>query len=375
MKTESWALTRRRFFMAAGGVAAALSGPARAAEFLEYGKSPQQLETPLSEFDRLTIPNDAFFVRSHFRPPALRAGRVLRLTGEVAESIELDPSALRALPSTTVTAVTVCAGSGRSFFTPRVPGVQWGHGAMGQAAWRGARLADLLARAKPRAGALHLGLVGADLPPLPTTPPFFRSIPLAKALDPSTIVAYEMNGEPIPLAHGGPLRLIVPGWAADNWTKWLTELRVQKEEEPGFFMQKAYRIPKEPVAPGTKVPHDQMEPVHEFPVKSVIAKPGAGPLAAGSTEIVGVAFSGYGAIKRVEVSTDDGKTWGEAALEGDPGTGRWQVFRHRAELAEGSTILVARATDTAGNVQPQLPPWNPSGYFWNGWHRVAVEVG
>lgn len=368
-------VSRRRFLAAAGGAVAAMSAPARAADFLELGGSPQQLETPLSAFDRPIIPNDEFFVRSHFRPPALQEDRPLRITGLVGKELSFTAATLRELPSTTVTAVTICAGAGRAFSAPRVPGVQWGHGAMGQAAWRGVRLADLLALAKPGKRAAHVALLGADLPPLPTTPPFYRSIEVARAFDPTTIIAYEMNGVPIPLAHGGPLRIIVPGWAADNWTKWLTEIRLQDDEEPGFFMQKAYRMPPYPVEPGGKVPAVDMKPVHEFPVKSVIARPAEGAnLAAGPTEIVGVAFSGYGGIRKVEVTVDEGSTWTRAKLEGEPELGRWEVFRARVDLALGKHVVAARATDVVGNVQPMIPTWNPSGYFWNGWHKVPVEV-
>ena len=368
-------VSRRTFLAGAVGTLAAASVPARAADFLEYGRSPQQLETPLSAFDRLVVPNDEFFVRSHFRPPAYEVDRLLRVTGLVGAKTEFTAEQLRALPSTEVTAVTICAGAGRSFYEPRVPGVQWGHGAMGQAAWRGVRLADLLQRTRPAKEAAHVGLRGADLPPLPTTPPFFRSLPMTRALHPSTIVAYEMNGKPIPLAHGGPLRIVVPGWAADNWTKWLTEIHVQAEEEPGYFMQKAYRMPKTPVAPGSSVPSEQMTPVHEFPVKSVIASPGAGAsVAAGGVEVAGVAFSGFGSVAQVEVSADDGKTWTRARLEGEPELGRWQVFRVDLDLTKGAHAVLARATDSAGNVQPRSPHWNPSGYFWNGWHRVELEV-
>ncbi|MDG2306549.1 MAG: sulfite oxidase [Candidatus Binatia bacterium] len=376
MRGLSWTLSRRHFLATAGGAAvAALAAPARAADFLEYGHSPQQLEAPLSSFDRLITPNDDFFVRSHFRPPALRAQRALSIVGDVGRTVSLTPAELRELPSVTVTAVTVCAGSGRSLYSPRVPGVQWGHGAMGQAEWRGVRLADLLAKAGVGKAAAHVALIGADLPPLPTTPAFHRSIPLNRALDPTTVVAFEMNGAPIPLAHGGPTRLVVPGWAADNWTKWLTEIRPQKDEEPGFFMQKAYRMPDTPVKPGVAVPHDQMSPVHEFPVKSVIAQPAHGrSVPAGRCGVSGVAFSGHGAIERVQLSGDDGKTWVDASLEGEPGLGRWQVFRADVELARGTAVVTARATDAKGNVQPETPSWNPSGYFWNGWHRVSVEV-
>lgn len=376
MGVRSWEISRRRFLLAAGGGVLALGRRASAADLLELGSSPQQLETPLEAFDTLRTSTDLFFVRSHFRPPALRVNRELRVTGLVGRELTLTAGDLREMPATSVSAVTICAGAGRRFYEPPVAGVQWGHGAMGQAEWRGVRLADLLGEAGVGKEAKHVGLRGADLPPLPTTPPFYRSIPLARALDPSTIVAYEMNGAPVPLSHGGPLRLVVPGWAADNWTKWLVRLDLRREEEPGFFMEKAYRMPDPPVKPGEAPPPGTMKPVHEFPVKSVIARPLDGArVSQGEREVVGVAFSGYAGIDRVEVSADDGETWTAATLEGEPGLGRWQVFRAKVDLkARGTVAVLARATDAAGHVQPRRPTWNPSGYFWNGWHRVSVEV-
>ncbi len=369
--------SRRQFLLAAGAGLLGVGGRASGASLLELGAAPQQLETPLDAFDRLVIPNDLFFVRSHFGPPARRADRAFEIKGLVRENLRATPDDLRAMPSTSVTAVLMCAGASRSFYEPRVPGVQWGHGAMGQAEWRGVRLADLLATAGVREEAKHVALRGADGPPMPTTPPFHRSIPIARALDPATLVAYEMNGAPIPLSHGGPLRLVVPGWAADNWTKWLVEIELQKEEEPGFYMQTAYRMPNTPVKPGEAAPPGGTHPVHELPVKSVISRPIDGArVARGRSEVVGVAFSGQAEIDRVDVSTDDGRTWTPARLEGEAGLGRWQVFRASVDLKqEGAATVLARALDKSGSVQPRRPTWNPSGYFWNGWHRVSVEVG
>ncbi len=372
-------LSRRRFLLAAGGGALSLgglAGRASGANLLELGTNPQQLETPLEVFDRLITPPPLFFVRSHFGPPALRPDRALAITGLVGRELSLTPDDLRAMPSSTVTAVVICAGAGRSLYEPRVPGVQWGNGAMGQAEWRGVRLADLLAEAGVGDEAKQVGLRGADRPPMPTTPPFYRSLPIERALDPTTLVAYEMNGAPVPLSHGGPLRLVVPGWAADNWTKWLVELDLRKDEAPGFYMQTAYRMPDAPVEPGRAAPPEGTHPVHQFPVKSVIARPADGArVARGRSEVVGVAFSGHAGIDRVDVSADDGKTWSAAKLEGEAGLGRWQVFRASVDLKEsGAAAVLARATDSAGNVQPRTPTWNPGGYFWNGWHRVALEV-
>jgi hypothetical protein len=246
---------------------------------------------------------------------------------------------------------------------------------MGQAAWTGVRLADLLEKAGIPPGSAHVHIEGYDQPPEPTVPRFVRSVPLARALDPTTLVAYRMNGVPLTLAHGAPLRLVVPGWAGDHWMKWLRAVRVRTEEAQGFYMQTAYRMPTGPVEPGSAVPPEDMRPLTLFPVKSVIARPTEGArLPAGRSEVVGVAFSGGAAIERVEVSLDGGVRWAAAALEGDPGPGRWQVFRLPFDASPGPWRAVARAFDATGNAQPQEPSWNPSGYFWNAWHSVSFAV-
>lgn len=343
---------------------------------LEYGRAPQNLGTPLEYFDRLITPTPVFFIRSHFGPPALDPGRRLRVSGLVRAPLDLDAAKLRELPEVTLTAVLQCAGNGRALHEPRVPGVQWGHGAMGQATWTGVRLRDVLQRAGVTEGAEHVRLAGADLPPKPAVPRFVRGIPLARAMDPGTLVAYRMNGEPLSLAHGAPFRLVVPGWAGDHWVKWLTDVRVQKEEAEGFYYQTAYRLPVSPVEPGAAVPPEKMRPLTTFPVKSVVAQPTEGSRRpVGIQSVVGVALSGEKAIAKVELSFDRGASWRAAALEGEGGPGRWQVFRyeHRVDRP-GPQRVMARATEAGGAAQPEKATWNPSGYFWNGWHEVAWEV-
>jgi len=374
----------RRRFLETGGLAllGGLVGPAAgqasrtpARELLVHSLRPENLATPIEWFDRLLTPTDVFFVRSHFGAPAPAAAPRLGLGGLVGRALDLGPAEMAALPQITLTAVLQCAGNGRTLHEPRVPGVQWVHGAMGQATWTGVRLRDLLERAGIAPGAAHIGFEGRDLAPTPETPAFHRSIPLERALDPTTLVASRMNGEPLTLAHGAPLRLVVPGWAGNHWVKWLARIRVQREETPGFFMHTAYRLPRDPVQPGAAVPPESTVSVTTFPLKSLIARPVEGSREPrGSQEVVGVAFSGEAAIARVEVSTNAGRSWSEATLEGEPGLGRWQVFRLRFEARSGQVRAVARAIDARGVVQPERATWNPSGYFWNGWHTVTWEV-
>jgi len=379
-------MMRRREFLETGALAALygfVAGPAWAKEgsrspdrsLIVRSLRPENLETPLPWLDRLVVPNDVFFVRSHFGAPAIDMDRRVSVEGLTRRPLVLGPADLAAMPQTTVTAVLQCAGNGRALHEPRVPGVQWLHGAVGQAAWTGVRLRDLLDRAGIAEGAAYVGFEGADGPPKPSVPFFHRSIPLERAVDPTTIVALRMNGEPLSHAHGAPFRLVVPGWAGDHWMKWLRAIRVQREETPGFYMQTAYRLPKTPVAPGTAVKPEDTVSATTFPVKSSIALPADGSRwHRGTQDVAGVAFSGVAPIARVEISVDGGVTWHDAALEGEPGTGRWQVFRYRFRAEPGRATALARATDARGNVQPQRASWNPSGYFWNAWHAVAWEV-
>ena len=230
-------MIRRRELLELSALAAAsmLVRPGLADEvLLQHTGAPQNLATPLEYLDRLITPTSVFFVRSHFGPPALDPARRLRISGLLRTPLDLDVAALRRFPEVTIPAVLQCAGNGRALHEPRVPGVQWIHGAMGQATWTGVRLADVLGKAGLSRGAEHVWLAGADIPPKPSVPRFLRSVPLARALDPSTLIAYRMNGEPLSLAHGAPFRLVVPGWAGDHWVKWLTDVRVQKEEPEGF---------------------------------------------------------------------------------------------------------------------------------------------
>jgi DMSO/TMAO reductase YedYZ molybdopterin-dependent catalytic subunit len=282
---------------------------------------------------------------------------------------------LKQFEPVTITAVVQCSGNGRAFHQPKVPGVQWERGAVGNAEWTGARLRDVLAKAGVQEGAQHVQLQGADRPVVATVPLFTRSIPLAKALHPDTVLAYEMNGRPLPLLHGAPLRVITPGWMADSCTKWLTEITVQAEEAKGYYMQTAYRMPVKSVESGT-TPNVPSTPVEAMVVKSLIAAPQAGEtLRAGPVTIQGVAWSGEANVVKVEVSVDDGKTWEPARLLGEERPYAWRQWQFiwKANTA-GPVFILCRATDSQGETQPERTPWNPSGFLWNGWDRVNVTV-
>jgi DMSO/TMAO reductase YedYZ molybdopterin-dependent catalytic subunit len=340
---------------------------------------PFDAETPVREFTSFLTPNHRFFVRSHFGPPppeaVSEANWTLRVGGLVERSHEFTLKDLRQMDTVTVTAVVQCSGNGRAFHRPKVPGVQWERGAVGNAQWTGVRLRDVLAKAGVQAGARHVQFQGADRPVVASVPLFTRSIPLEKAIHPDTILAYEMNGRPLPLLHGAPLRAITPGWMADSCTKWLTEITVQAEEAKGYYMQTAYRVPTKPVEPGGSV-SGESAPVEAMVVKSLIAAPQEGEtVKSGPVTIQGVAWSGEAKVVKVEVSLDEGKTWESARLVGEDHPYAWRQWQlvWRPKTAGTFTIL-CRATDARGDQQPATSPWNPSGFLWNGWDRVTVTV-
>ena len=341
---------------------------------------PFDAETPVREFTSWLTPNERFFVRSHFGPPPAEAVQpdTWRLTvkGLVKEGLSLTLKDLREFEPVTLTAVLQCSGNGRAHHRPKVPGVQWERGAAGNAQWTGVRLRDVLQRAGVKPQGLHVQMQGADRPALPTVPLFTRSIPIAKALHPDTLLAYEMNGRPLPLLHGAPLRVITPGWMAESCMKWLTEITLRGDETPGYYMQQAYRIPETSIQPGSGLPGSVMVPVEQMPVKSLIAAPAEGDtLKIGPVTIQGVAWAGESPITKVEVSCDDGKTWEPARLLGEEQPYAWRQWQYLWNARQvGPTAILCRATDAQGAQQPEKSPWNPGGFLWNGWDRLSVTV-
>jgi sulfite oxidase len=339
---------------------------------------PEDLEMPLSGFSDYLTPAEHLFVRAHVYVPTVNLSEWrLKVDGSVATPLALTIDDLKKLPAAELVSVLECAGNGRAFYQPPVPGLQWGHGGVGNARWRGVRLADVLKRAGLKASAREILFDGADVP-LGTMPDFQRSLPLEKALDPNTLLAYEMNGETLPVKHGFPLRVIAPGWAGDSWTKWLTSIRVLDQEHDGFWMKSAYRHPGRPVAPGVSVPADRMQPVTRLRIKSVIASPldGAQLDPGRSITIGGVAW-GADPVTSVEVSIDGGRSWKAAALNANQRTRfGWRQWEFAWAPRESAyyTIL-ARARDASGSTQPLDQEWNQSGYLWNVVQRVHVNVG
>ncbi len=363
----------------------ALTGVARAQELITipgkrpmilHNDRPEDLETPLSYFNTWLTPNDIFFVRQHLpRPQTDESTHRVALNGRVSKELELTVADLRKLPQYTVPATLECTGDARGFFRPRVPGVQWGRGAIGNAEWTGPKLSDVLKLAGADLNASYVTVNGADVG-VAKTPDFIRSFPMRKALHPATLLALNMNGEAVPDLHGFPVRLIVPGWDGTSWVKWVTSLSIANEPNTGFFMNPAYRFPKHPGPPGAPANPADLEVIEGMPVKSYITAPSdQDRLSSASTVLRGVAWAGEERISRVEVSTDAGRRWSEAQLSSPNLPFAWRLWTLDWKPPQpGYYTLMSRATDSAGRVQPITATWNPSGYLYNAIDQIGVTV-
>ena len=378
--------SRRNFFALAAGGALQMRSPesAWAQSPVEHPKSgmivrsarPEDLEMPLSGFSDYITPIEHFFVRTHVYVPTVNVTDwKLEVSGNVATPLSLTMAELRRMPSVELIAVTECAGNGRSYFEPTVAGLQWRDGSVGNGKWRGVRLADVLKRAGIKASAVDIEFNGADVP-IGTMPDFRRSITVKKALDENTLLAYEMNGETLPVKHGFPLRVVAPGWASDSWVKWVTSIQVLDKESDSFWMKSAYRRPDFPIAPGSAMPPEQMKPVTSLRVKSIITSAAdSATLLPGKPAVIrGVAWSGdAGPVTSVQVSVDNGRTWRLARLlDGQFSQFGWRQWGIEwTPQQEAFYTIIARASDANGNTQPLTQEWNPSGYGWN----VAAQMG
>ena len=350
---------------------------------------PVQLETPRQYFQRPFTPNGAFYVRWHLdgilNTVDLAEWR-LEITGNVEEPKKLPLSAIVSkMPRISIAAVNQCSGNSRSRMQPRVAGGQWGNGAMGNALWTGVSLRELLDAAKVKPGSVQVQFQGMDRGKGPEglgSNAFLKSLDLSDPVLRECILAYEMNGEPLPMLNGFPLRLIVPGYFATYWVKALTTIRVLDKADENFWMKTGYRVPDTPR--GNTTPEEvkagsvKTVPITRMPVRSFIISPEEdAKIPMGMTVMLrGIAFSGYGGVTRVEVSDDDAKTWAPARLGEDygPYSFRTWEFSWKPERA-GAHVLAVRATDAKGNVQPDEPVWNPGGYLWNRIERQQIMVG
>jgi DMSO/TMAO reductase YedYZ molybdopterin-dependent catalytic subunit len=322
--------------------------------------------------DEIT-PVEHFFVRSHTLAPDVKLPDwSLKIGGLVDKPVTLTLADLKKLPRVEMVSVLECAGNGRSFYKPRVAGAQWQFGSVGNARWTGARLADVLKLAGLKPAATQLLMDGADKP-MGTMPKFQRTLEVKKALDPDTMLAWDMNGQPLTTEHGFPLRLIAPGWASDSWVKWLTSLEAMDHEFDGFWMKTAYRHPNHHVEPGSAVDAKDMIPVTDLNVKSVIATPDAWAKP-GSIVVQGVAWSNASPVTKVELSLDGGKSWVATKLGGRATKYGFRKWSYTWKAGEGEYTLMSKATNAAGQTQPMEPEWNPNGYLYNAAQPRALAV-
>ena len=345
---------------------------------------PPNFETPTSYFNEVITPNNVFFVRYHLSNiPEVNAQEWrLSIGGDSVEKpYQLTFDELKHdFEPVEITAVNQCSGNRRGLSDPHVAGVEWGYGAMGNAKWKGARVRDVLNKAGIKKDALEVVLDGADTPVIAKTPDFVKSIPIWKALDENTLIAYEMNGAPLPHWNGYPARLIAPGWTGTYWMKHIISMNVASQPFGGFWMKTAYRIPKGKFPVVDRFLSQEAEattPITEMVVNSLITniRDGQRFSADRPVTIQGVAWDGGYGIRMVEVSVDEGKTWRPA----EPGTdyGRFS-FRQWSYVfkpeRKGGHVVMAKASNRAGTTQTFELIFNPAGYHNNVVQRIGIEV-
>ena len=345
---------------------------------------PPNYETPVEAFRDDLTPNDQFFVRWHLPLIPEVDPRSWRLTSagagaEGERTFTLD-ELKRDFEAVEVIAVCQCAGNRRGYSDPHVPGVQWGPGAVGNARWRGVRLKDVLARAGMRKDTVEVAFGADDRAPLDATPPFVKSIPTWKAVEDTTLIAYEMNGEPLPHWNGHPARIVVPGWVATYWMKQVTRIELLTAPAKTFWMSTAYRVPKGRFPIDDRFPtqaNEASSPITEILVNSIVTSPAQGATAkAGSPLAVrGLAWDGGAGIRRVDVSLDDGRTWTAASLGNDLGRFSFRSFELNLPApAAGQLRILARAINSRGVGQTEVLNFNAAGYHNNVMDVVTVTI-
>jgi DMSO/TMAO reductase YedYZ molybdopterin-dependent catalytic subunit len=403
--------SRRKFLLGSGraAVAAAVGGPIVFADRLPSdvrpigippqdpvelpGKAglrvlndrPINAETPAHLLDDDVTPAGRLFVRNNGHPPSRgdidAEAWTLEIAGESCKEPQTFtlPELRERFEEHTYQLTIECAGNGRAEFSPPATGNQWTTGAVGCPRWTGVRLRDVLEACGIADDAVYIGYYGQDrhLSGDASKDPISRGVPMQKALEDETLLAYQLNGEDLPWLNGYPLRLVCGGWPASTSGKWLRKILIRDRVHDGTKMTgKAYRVPKNPVAPGSKVPDEDMRIIEAMPVKSLVTSPKSGVVLTQNQphEVRGHAWVGDGDITNVSVSIDFGATWQPASVTKAPNRLAWQRWRTTVTLPKAGYYEVwARATDNQGRSQPMVVPgWNPKGYLNNACHRIAV---
>jgi sulfite oxidase len=334
--------------------------------------SPFNAESAIDELGPEVTPLEGFYVRSNFKVPELSASaHRVAVAGNVERPLELSLDDLRKLGTRTLLTTMECAGNNRMSLAPLPSGEPWLGGAVSTGRWTGTPLAAVLDAAGVRGGTVEILVEGADRGKPADGPPdipFARALPLDKARHADTILAFEMNGRPVPTDHGAPLRLVVPAWYGMAAVKWVARIEALTEPFTGYYQRNRYIYD---YADGR-----EPGPVTTMLVKSVITAPHEGDVVpTGPLTVRGRAWSGAGAIARVEVTVDGGDNWEDATLGPAPSPYGWQAFEHTWQAAgPGRPALRSRATDSQGNVQPAIARWNKYGYGSNGVQVISINV-
>lgn len=359
--------------------------PGKDPGLLVLNDRPINAETPAHLLDDEVTPADKLFVRNNGLPPAKvdPAAWTLTIDGEACQQSKTFTLAdlKKRFEQHTLQLVIECGGNGRSEFYPPAGGNQWTTGAVGCPEWTGVRLADVLNDCGIAKSAVYIGYYGADTHPSgdPKKVVISRGVPMTKALEDETLIAWAMNGADMPAVNGHPLRLVCGGWPGSTSGKWLTRVAIRDRVHDGTKMGgKAYRVPCEAVAPGEKVADSAMCIIEAMPVKSLITFPRSGIVhkSGQSLDVRGHAWAGDDSVARVDISIDFGQTWQRAALRKPKNRLAWQHFASTISFpAKGYYEIWARATDSKGRAQPMIVPgWNPKGYLNNACHRIAIRV-
>ena len=352
------------------------------AKLVVLGDRPLVAETPAALLDDDVTPTDKLFVRNNGQFPEMPADAKawkIKIDGEVNTPMEIALGDLMSkFENVTYQLMLECGGNGRSFFTPEARGNQWTNGGAGCPQWTGVRLADVLKAAGLKPSAVYTGHYGAEptLAGETNKPTISRGMRLEKAMEPHTLIAFKLNGKDLPLAHGAPVRLVVPGWAGSLSAKWLTRIWVRDKEHDGPGMGGfSYRVPRMPIVPGSAGDPADMAILEAMPVRSVITFPADGSKIAGrKIDLRGHAWAGDNEVKSVDVSIDHGTTWKPAKVNAPANKFAWQRFTATVDLpSTGYYEVWSRATDTSGKTQPfAASNWNPQGYGANPVSHIRV---
>ena len=354
-------------------------------ELLLLNDRPLNIETPAHLLDDKITPYDKMFVRNNGNMPAVIDAKEWTLTIEGESALTSKTFTINDLKTQfkpyTYQLTLECGGNGRSGFSPQAAGNQWKEGGVSCAEWTGVRLKDLLKSVGIKADAVYIGYYGIDvhLSGDLTKPAISRGVPIQKALEEESIVAYAMNGQDISMVHGYPLRLVIGGWPASVSGKWLHKILIRNKVHDGEKMDGThYRVPKYPIEPGTKVSDTDFRIIESLPVKSIISYPKSGAMIASNETIMlrGHAWAGDLEVAQMSISIDFGASWQPCNLEKPINRLAWQHWETQIKFPKkGYYEVWAKATDTQNISQPMvIPAWNPGGYLNNACHRIAIKV-